>query len=184
MSRPIPDLRECKTESKRLLAALLSDDVAVAHAAAKRLQAALTLAGRSVEEILATRETIQLKHAQAAVAREQRYIDWKALKDATDIVWYPRNASVFLNAWFAHYEQARAHLDARGGYLLTHRGDYFVCGEEFIRARGLDPADPRWETIGYDVAKPRDRRACDELRALAEAESKKFCENPPRVKPA
>jgi len=171
MPRPVPDLREYKTAAKRLLAALQSDDPSVASTAAERFSAAL--ADRSAPEILAGRDRMQLKHALAAIACEHRYTDWKALKDAADVVWYPRSGGAFLNAWYARYEDARAHLDGHGGYLLTHRGDYFVCGEDFIRARGLDPADPRWTAIGHDVAKPRDQRACAELRALAEAESRK-----------
>lgn len=172
MTRPAPDLRQCKSEAKRLLAALHSDDDAVFRTAAERFRATPLWRSKTIDDIRPDRAAIQLKHAQAVIAREQKFADWKSLKDATDVVWYPFGGSAFLNAWFAQYANARACLDKNGGYLLTHRGQYFVCEADFIRALGIDPKDPRWEAIGRDTARPLNRRACNELRALAKVKAK------------
>jgi hypothetical protein len=172
MARPIPDLRECKTEAKRLLANLLSNDSPTAREAADRFARAGCPPTRDADEILEQRDEMQLKNAQAVIARERKFADWKALKDAADVLWYPHGAGAFLNHWFAHYDQARAHLDQCGGYLLTHRGDFFVCESAFIRFCGLDPADPRWELTGHDIARPRDKHAGEELIAARERAAK------------
>ncbi len=172
MPRPVPDLRKCKSEAKRLLAALQSEEAAASRATAERFHTIEPWRSRSLEEIIAHRDDVQLKHAQAVVAREHKFIDWKSLKNAADVVWYPAGGSAFLNAWFAHYADARTCLDKHGGYLLTYRGQYFVCEAGFIRSLGLDPNDARWDEIGRDIAHPVNRRAGDELRALAETAAK------------
>lgn len=170
--RSTPILRECKAEAKRLMAALRADDAQRARQAAERLRRIPSYAERSTDEILLSRDEVQLKHAQWTVALEQGYPDWKALKDAADVAWYPRG-SAYLNAWFARYEEARVCLDQHGGYLLTHCGKYFVCDAGYIASLGLDPKDPRWQAIGRDIARPKDARAGRELIGLAETEAKR-----------
>ena len=142
------------------------------RAAAERLRKVPAFSASSVDDLLRDVERVQLKHAQWAVALEEGQRDWKTLKDAADFFWYPRH-SAHLNAWYARYDDARACLDQNGGYLLTHHGKYFVCEAGYVRSLGLDPDDPRWTAVGYDVARPLDKRACAELVKLAEAEAKK-----------
>src|SRR5215831_2745215 len=82
--------------------------------------------------------------------------------DATSL-WYQPNLDVFLNLWFADYEQARAALLDQGGFLLPYRKHFFVCKAALISAIGLDPGDPDWEKIGYDCARPTDAAAFQRL---------------------
>ena len=83
--------------------------------------------------------------------------------DATDL-WYQTNLDVFLNLWYANYEEARLSLNRNGGFLLPYRQHFFVCQPDVIKALGLEPDDPDWEKIGFDCAHPRDAAAFERLR--------------------
>lgn len=77
--------------------------------------------------------------------------------------------AAFLNHWFSGYPEARAHLEAEGGYLLPYRTQFFVTCAEAIRERGVDPQDPDWERIGWDWVQPADLEARERLRARLSA---------------
>lgn len=83
-------------------------------------------------------------------------------------LWYHPNLDVFLNRWFADYEQARGSLDSEGGFLLPYKKHFFVCKAEVIQALGLDPDDPDWQQIGFDCARPADAAAFQRLREKRE----------------
>src|SRR5260221_5634608 len=72
----------------------------------------------------------------------------------SDKLWYQANLDVFLNRWFANYQEARQALDREGGFLLPYRKHFFVCEADVIQALGLEPDDPDWERIGRDGAQP------------------------------
>jgi len=78
--------------------------------------------------------------------------------------WYGRGMDVFLNRWFARYDEARDALTADGGYLLPFRHHFFLCTAEAIRTLGLDPDDPDWLRIRFDGARPADSDAWQRLR--------------------
>jgi len=90
-----------------------------------------------------------------------------AMRSAGPIMWVPGMA-VFLNHWFASYAEARAHLEAEGGFLLPYGTQFFVTCAEAIRERGLDPHDPDWERIGWDWVHPADMMAFQRLRSRLE----------------
>ena len=77
--------------------------------------------------------------------------------------WYPSRLDVYLNLWFASYEEARKAREEEGGYLLPYKKNFFVCPPGAIRMIGLDPDDPDWELVGWDCARPRDEEACRRL---------------------
>jgi len=83
--------------------------------------------------------------------------------DPGPVTWVPGMA-VFLNHWFPDYPEARAYLDAEGGFLLPYGKQFFVTCPEAIRERGLDPEDPDWQRIGWDWARPADAAAWERLR--------------------
>lgn len=76
---------------------------------------------------------------------------------------YVTSMSVMLNHWFNDYAEARAWLDAEGGFLLPYRHQFFVTTAEAIRLLGLDPADPDWDRIGRDWVRPLDAAAHERL---------------------
>ena len=53
-------------------------------------------------------------------------------------LWYETNLDIFLNRWYANYEEARAGLEKHGGFLLPYRHHFFVCQADVIQALGLD----------------------------------------------
>jgi hypothetical protein len=84
-------------------------------------------------------------------------------EEEADKLWYPRRLDVFLNRWFANYEEARRSLLDEGGYLLPYKHQFFVCQAEAIQAMGLEPDDPDWERINWDGARPADAEAYQRL---------------------
>ncbi len=82
----------------------------------------------------------------------------------SDKLWYQPDLDVFLNRWFANYEEARQALESGGGFLLPYRKHFFVCEADVIQALGLEPEDPDWERIGRDGAQPKDQDAYQRLR--------------------
>lgn len=83
-------------------------------------------------------------------------------------VMYVSGMAVILNRWFTTYAEARAALDADGGYLLPHAGQFFVTEREGVRELGLDPDDPNWARIGWDWVRPADPAAWEALRTARE----------------
>lgn len=79
-------------------------------------------------------------------------------------LWYAPTLDVFLNRWFANYDEARAAREEGGGYLLPYRHHFFVCEADAVRAIGLEPDDPDWERIDWDAARPSDEEAFARLR--------------------
>jgi len=79
-------------------------------------------------------------------------------------LWYHPYLDVFLNRWYANYEEARGSLDRDGGFLLPYQKHFFICQPDVISALGLDPNDPDWEKIGFDCAHPVDAAAFERLR--------------------
>lgn len=85
---------------------------------------------------------------------------------------YVEGMDLFVNRWFAKYEQARASLEKEGGYLFPYKSQYFITEREAVRELGLDPDDPDWELIGWNWAKPLDIPARDRLKKkIRKAES-------------
>jgi hypothetical protein len=82
-----------------------------------------------------------------------------------DSIWYQPNLDVYLNLWFARYEEGRKSLGRDGGFLLPYKKHFFVCEPGVIRTLGLDPDDPDWEKVGWNCVKPLDGEAFKRLRA-------------------
>jgi hypothetical protein len=83
-------------------------------------------------------------------------------------LWYQTNLDMFLNRWYANYDDARKALENHGGFLLPYQSHFFVCQQDVISALGLDPNDPDWEKIGHDCAQPKDLEAFARLSSVRE----------------
>ena len=79
-------------------------------------------------------------------------------------IMYVARMDAILNRWFTTHEEARASLDAEGGYLLPYRNQFFVTLSEGIIELGLDPEDPDWAQIGWDWVRPKDAAAWQRLK--------------------
>jgi hypothetical protein len=90
-----------------------------------------------------------------------------------DTSMYVQQMDLFVNRWFAKYEQARSTLEHEGGFLFPYKSQFFITEREAIRELGLDPDDPDWKLIGYDWVKPHDPAAWERLKAKRAAVIKK-----------
>lgn len=81
------------------------------------------------------------------------------MEPEAETLWYQTSLDVFVNRWFANYEEARKSRESEGGYLLPFQHHFYVCEAEVIQAMGLEPDDPDWEKIGWDCAQPADADA-------------------------
>lgn len=179
-----PTASECRVRARRLLNQLRRSDREQAALAAARFRKLGSFSDTTVERIVGARDCVKLKHALAVIAMEEGYESWKALKGfAAEVsssragqqadqgsagdgpgvsdraTMYDPRMDVFLNRWFARYDDARASLEEQGGFLLPYKRHFFVCEEGAIRVLGLDPDDPDWERIGQDGARPDDPEA-------------------------
>lgn len=73
--------------------------------------------------------------------------------------WYEPTTDIYLNHWCRQYDEARAVLAARGGYLLPYRRQFVVVSPGYIKAIGLEPEDAAWTAADFDAAAPRDTEA-------------------------
>lgn len=172
-AEPLPPLpEEYRIRARRLLNQLRkSDSKEASHEAAARFRRLKSFSEKTVAEIVAERGGVKLKHALAVIALEHGHGSWRALKTSVETptpVMYDPRMDVFLNRWFARYEDARASLEEQGGFLLPFGRQFFVCEEGAIRVLGLDPGDPDWGRIGHDWAKPRDPGAWLRLKEKRE----------------
>lgn len=113
------------------------------------------------------------EHARTTVLRECGLGDWPAAMALLDgrarpgddygEFWYEASTDVFLNEWCRGYEEARAVLARRGGWLLPYARQFAVVQAGYIEALGLDSEDPAWDAIGRDLAVPADLGAFQQL---------------------
>jgi hypothetical protein len=165
-------LDECRIQASLLLKDLRSEDGPRARRAAERFQVLPYLRSHEPDAILGRRASIRLKHALAVVAAELGYPIWTECKKRLETppnqrldteTFFVAKGAAYLNRWFARYDEARASLEAEGGYLFPFRRQFFICEAGFLEARDIDPAHPDWERIGRDWVRPRDEAARDRL---------------------
>lgn len=177
MSASTPSLAQCRARAHELLRHFRADDPRAALAAAVRLVRLRSFADRTPDQLLADRTNVRLKHALAVVAEEAGAASWAALREriaaaapapativgrtrptsAADV--HSSRLTVYLNRWFADYDEARESLAHDGGYLLPFRDQFYITSHGGVLELGLDPDDPDWERIGFDWIRPRDADA-------------------------
>lgn len=141
--------------------------------ARRRLRALAELAKADDAALAARAESIQRKHCLTVVAREAGFASWdhaaRVLRgDASELdfgtILHDRDTGGMLNAWFARYDEARAHLDERRrrgerSFLLAYKRQFLVVDVHYVAALGLDPDDADWDALDFDWARPRDGAA-------------------------
>lgn len=169
-------LDEARTRAKRWLKELRGPDDDAARRVASMLVRLPRFAGKSVEDVLADREHVQLKHTLDAVARKAGFANWADMKHEWegDVELPPRDQlrnldddkifgsgslGGYLHNWYRSYEEGKREHERLGGYLLPHGSHCFIADEGYIESVGLDPHDPDWERIGYDWVRPKDDAA-------------------------
>ncbi|WP_225409824.1 hypothetical protein [Stigmatella hybrida] len=165
-------LRECKVRASLLLKDLLAAGTVRPARAAERLRVLPAFASLTPAEVLTRREAVRRKHALAVIAHEQGHASWVELKQALGEeeapsldteAFFRKNRGAFLNRWFRTYPEALASLQAQGGYLFPFREQFFLCEAEFLRALGMDPAEPDWARMGFNWVEPKEPSAQQRL---------------------
>jgi hypothetical protein len=168
------------TEELKTRAEILHKRIVAGDAAARaRLRALAEYKRADDATILRASRDVQRKHCLTVVGREAGFASWEhALRvlrgdrDEADFgtMLYDDATGATLNAWYADYETARAHLvqgRERGEplYLLAYKRQFFVTDRYFVEVLGLDPQDPDWTAIGFDWVRPLDVGARTRLYA-------------------
>jgi hypothetical protein len=157
-----------RAEAQRLLKQFRSNGPE-STPAAERFRRLRSFADLPVEELLASRGRVRLKHALAVVAMEHghsSWVEWKRSLEGLGNEIYTPSLGFFLNRWFTKYVDARESLDREGGYLFPHGDQYFIAEAEAVRELGLDPLAPEWNRIEFDWARPADLEAHRRLEQL------------------
>lgn len=122
---------------------------------AKLLQKAKSKAGKP----------IQLKEAFEIIAKAAGFPSWREQKAAiekTNFLGLAKSGPQ-IQVWFRDYEEARAHAQETGGYLIPHEKDFFVGDLDFLKSLGLTENDPDLKAVGSDWSKPGSDRALEVL---------------------
>lgn len=160
-----PSADRCRDLARQLHRQFQSDDQAQARIAAARFRCLRSFAALSPDELLAQPDRVQRKHALLVIALEQGFESWLDLLRASagaaagDVEMYCERLTLYLNRWFADYDEARASLASEGGFLLPYGKYCFITTADGIRELGLDPDDPDWARIGRDFVRPADPAA-------------------------
>jgi len=162
-------IRELKTRAEVLHHAVIEKR----EGALARLRVLPELKRASDEEVTRFAESIQRKHALAAVAIAAGFSGWEHARRVLDgedepdfgALLYPKRGGG-LNHWFVDYDEAAAQRARLGGYLLAYKRHFFVAEDVlFVEDLGIDPGDPDLDAIGRDFVRPRDVEARKRLYA-------------------
>lgn len=152
---PSFSVNECKIQATKLLKALPVIDEEKTLLAAKRLQRLPEFQHCSLAEI---KNKVKRKHALNVIAMEKGFNNWSELKQQLPFI-----KGGFLNHWFNTYDEAKAFLVSKGGYLLPYQKQFFICNKDYINHLGFDANDPDWNLIEYDWVHPKHDEAAKRL---------------------
>lgn len=115
----------------------------------------------------------RLKDAFEMLARKAGFLSWRDLRENLDETaeFCPAGSSAFWKVWYSNYEEARAHLNASGGFLLPYRKHFFLCEAVYVHFLGVPEGDADLAAVGVNWAEPKDvaayRRVLEKIRARA-----------------
>ena len=108
---------------------------------------------------------VALKEAYGILARTAGFTSWQDMKATLELheLLRPAQASALWSVWYGSHEEALAHLQSHGGYLLPYQQQFFICDTDYIRALGLQGDEPELARVGRDWARPLDTAAFTRL---------------------
>jgi hypothetical protein len=158
-------IRELKTRAEILHGRIQTND----HRAIGRLRVLPQFRRASYEQLAAATADIRRRECLTVVAAELGFASWPQAKaaitgegpieDFSTALYSGHGCAAHLNHWYRTYQEAAAMRESCGGYLLAYKRQFLVVDQYFIESLGLDPADPDWEALGFDWARPRDLAA-------------------------
>lgn len=159
-SSRIISLSEIKIQAQILLKNINSSDHKLKADALAKIAGYLG----KINLALAT-EDIQLKHSLAYLADDYGFANWANYKFYFEhsqlSKFIPQGG--FFNQWFSNYKEAKAILQATGGYLLPYKQQFFICERGYIEYLRLNPDDENWRKIAHNWVEPEDFSAWQEL---------------------
>lgn len=150
-------LEEYKIQASILLKSLRSNDPEKSLVAAKKFQCLSEFLTLSIDDI---KKQVKRKHALNVIAIRNHFNSWVDLKSQIYFI-----VGGFLNKWFAHYEEAKAHQKEEGEFVFPYKKQFFICDADYLRYIGFDPEDPDWKLMGNDWVKPIDQDAWHRIHA-------------------
>jgi hypothetical protein len=168
-------IQELKTRAEILHRRIQTND----HSAIRRLRVLPQFQRASNEHLAAGTRTIQRRDCLTVIAAELGFASWPAAKaviagggstagpgaDFGTMLYPGHRCGGHINRWYRTYEEAAADREESGGFLLAFKRQYLVVDQYFIESLGLDPADPEWETLGFDWVRPKSVAARSSLYA-------------------
>lgn len=106
---------------------------------------------------------IRLKHCLETIASELGFDSWRSAKDyisgtgedytSRGTFWYAEKCMVYLNHWFATYEEARSYVEEHeNAFLLPYKAQYLVVDENYLKSTGMyDDCRESWQRIDRDL---------------------------------
>ena len=161
-------LSDLKTQAVFLIKDL-KNNPDLSSKSAKRFLQISCFSGNTEDWLIEHYDIVQLKHAYNVIALENRFNTWADLKKTVieNDCLYKSGCVGFIHAWFNDYQKAEIYFRQHGGYLLSFWKDFVVCGKEYISCIGLSQYDDHWKSIGYNWAKPNDKKAFQLLNEKA-----------------
>lgn len=164
-------LNEVKTQAKKQLKSIKANSEIQES---QRLKTQLKkLPINSIDEI-------KLKHCLTLVSQELGFTNWHHAHDVLSgsqvaiseldmgSVFYPKRADMFINEWFASYEQAKQTLtDAnQKKWLLPYKNQFIVVKEDYINTFNLNHETAQlWQEVEYNMVESYNSANWDRLTA-------------------
>lgn len=160
-------LNEVKTQAKKLLKALKSDD---------ELQQTMQLPLKKLS--LSSLDELKLKHCLTIVSQQLGFDNWHHAQDIlsgnkktiTPMVmgtfFYPKGSGGFINEWFADYQLAKSTLanTTTQKWLLPYKNQFIVVEKEYISLFNIDKKLIKlWGDIGHNMVESYNSLAWDKL---------------------
>lgn len=160
-------LNEVKTQAKILLKAVKIDS---------NLQQKLRLPLKRLS--VSNLDDIKLKHCLAIVAQQLGFDNWHHAQDILSgsekpieqlnmgTFFYHDSSGVFINEWFADYQQANTILlqHAENKWLLPYKNQFVVVKKDYIAEFKLNPElTPLWNELDHNMVQGYNSLAWDTL---------------------
>lgn len=149
-TRPLVD--ELKTRARLAIGGLRRDDPAMSA----RLLKLLKKARRRPPSTWKLAHTLDLAAVDSGFSDFQHaaHVLGGSAEEGADLggFWYDSRCGGLLNHWFATHAEARAFCREHPGRVLVPYRRQFVVGDaDYVRALGLDPADPAFAAAAHDL---------------------------------
>lgn len=127
---------------------------------------------------IANIEQFKFKHSLTLIAQQLGFLSWHQAHEFLSgeinnnqlinagAMFYPKRGDVFLNEWFANYDQAKVCLSdgKKTKWLFPFKQQYVVVEQSFVQALNLDEsAQVLWSEVQHNMVASYGTNAWDSL---------------------